>query len=114
MTMFVVRYFWGVSPHFSHTAVVFFGLACFGVWAVTTLPNDVGAAYVPILFCQLFGASSGFRPAADEGRFDALLVSGGGDTASRSRTGCFLLAPGYSPGRSCTWPRSEPWDRPWR
>ena len=78
MTMFIVRYFWGVSPHFSHTAVVFFGLACFGVWAVTTLPNDVGAAYVPILFCQLFGASSGFRPAADEGRFDALLVSGVG------------------------------------
>lgn len=78
MMGFVARYLWEVSPHFSHAVVVSSGLACFGFWVVRTLPSDVGAAYVPILFYQAFGASSGFRPMADRGTFDALLVSGAG------------------------------------
>ena len=78
MIRFVARYLWGVSPHFATAGMGAGCLALFGAWTVTAMPSDLGAAYVPLLFGQLFGASSGFRQAADAGHFDGVLVSGAG------------------------------------
>ena len=65
-----------VSPHHLHAVVVCTAVALFGIWTVVTLPRDIGAPYVLLLFCQLFAASSGFRPQADAGHYDAILVRG--------------------------------------
>ena len=59
MTGFVFRYLWCVSPHFSHATTIAVVLVCFGLWTLSAMPQDVGAPYLPILFCQLFAASSG-------------------------------------------------------
>ena len=82
------------SAHFANTAVVAGGLALFGVWVIRTMPEDVGAAYLPLLFGQFFGASSGFRQVADAGYFDGLLVSG----ATRGAIGATHLALSSAPG----------------
>ena len=94
MTMLVVRYLWSVFPHFSSVAVGASGLALFGGWAVKVMPGDFGAAYVPLLFGQLFGASCGFRQAADSGYLDRILVSG----ARRVAIGAVHLALSAGPG----------------
>lgn len=91
---FVGRYLWSVSPHFTSSTVLAGCLALFGVWAVKVLPEDVGAAYIPILFGQLFVASSGFRQAADAGHLDALFVSG----ADRILIGTVHFALSAGPG----------------
>ncbi len=71
-----LRVLWTVSPHHLQVVVVNAAVAAFGVWTVATLPDDIGAPYVLLLFCQLFAASSGFRPAADAGHYDTVLVGG--------------------------------------
>ena len=40
------------------------------------MPRDIGVPYALLFFCQLFAASSGFRPAANAGHFDPALVRG--------------------------------------
>ena len=75
-TAWTLRALWTVSPHHLQVIVVNAAVALFGIWTVVTLPRDIGAPYVLLLFCQLFGASSGFRPAADAGHYDAILVGG--------------------------------------
>ena len=72
----ICRVLWTVSPHFLHAVVVIGLVAVFGMWTVLKLPDDAGAPYVLLLFCQLFAASSGFRAAADTGHFDPILVGG--------------------------------------
>ena len=76
MTVFTVRLLWAVLPHFRQSAVVLVLAAAFGVWTVWVVPRDVGAPYALLFFCQLFAASSGFRPAANAGHFDGALVKG--------------------------------------
>lgn len=76
MTRFTMRLLWTVSPHFGQSAVVLALAAVFGVWNVWAVPRDVGAPYALLFFCQLFAASSGFRPAANAGYFDPALVRG--------------------------------------
>ena len=76
MTRLTLRLLWTVSPHFGQSAVVLALAALFGVWTVWTVPRDVGAPYALLFFCQLFAASSGFRPAANAGYFDPALVRG--------------------------------------
>lgn len=94
MTAFVARYLWVVSSHFGNAAAIAGGLALFGIWVVRTMPQDLGAGYIPILFGQLFAASSGFRQEADIGHFDALVASGVG----RARIGLMHLALSAGPG----------------
>ena len=76
MTVFTVRLLWAVVPHFRQSALVMAVAAAFGVWTVWVVPRDIGAPYALLFFCQLFAASSGFRPAANAGHFDAALVRG--------------------------------------
>ena len=98
MTGFVVRYLWRTSPHFAHSLLMATALGLFGVWMVGALAEDGGAPYVLILFGQLFASSSGFRPVADAGRFDALLVRG----ASRRRLAVTHWLLSAAPG-ICAW-----------
>ena len=76
MTIFTLKLLWAVSPHFRQSAVVLALAAAFGVWTAWAVPRDVGAPYALLFFCQLFAASSGFRPAANAGHFDPALVRG--------------------------------------
>jgi hypothetical protein len=78
MSASAIRYLWVTSPHFRHAGVLVFGLTLFAGWVLHLQPLDVGAPYLPLLFGQLFAASSGFRQAAEAGHLDALLVSGAG------------------------------------
>ena len=94
MTGFVLRYLWAVSHHFSHTTFVFVALTTFGLWAVLVVPEGVGAPFVPLLLCQMFAASSGFRQSADLGELDALLVDG----PSRPQIACLHWLASAGPG----------------
>lgn len=76
MTVFTLKLLWTVSPHFRQSGVVLALAAAFGVWSVSVVPGDIGAPYALLLFCQLFAASSGFRPAANAGYYDLALVRG--------------------------------------
>ena len=76
MSLFIIRYLWTVSHHFGYSVAGFVLLGAFAIWALDAMPADRGAPFVPIMLLQMFAASSGFRQAADEGRFDVLLTSG--------------------------------------
>ena len=76
MTVFTLKLLWTVTPHFRQSVIVLALAATFGVWSVCVAPGDIGAPYALLLFCQLFAASSGFRPAANAGYFDLALVRG--------------------------------------
>ena len=76
MTIFTLRLLWAVLPHFRQSAVVVALAGVFGVWTAWVVPRDIGAPYALLFFCQLFAASSGFRPAANAGHFDPVLVRG--------------------------------------
>ena len=96
MTRRTLGYLWMSIDHFRQTAVIMGLLTAFGIWAITALPADRGAPYVPILFVQFFGASSGLRLESSLGQFDRLLVDG----ASRRELGlchyALSIAPGWS------------------
>ena len=94
MTRFVLCYFWTVSHHFSYATIVLMALATFGLWAVLVVPEGVGAPFVPLLLCQMFAASSGFRQSADLGELDALLVDG----PSRPLVACLHWLASAGPG----------------
>ena len=74
--IFILCYLWTVTHHFAYAVAGFVFLGVFAVWALKAMPADPGAPFVPLMLLQMFAASSGFRQAADEGRFDVLLTSG--------------------------------------
>ena len=94
MTRHAIGYLWMSVDHFRRTSALMGALAAFGVWMVVALPVDHTAPYVPILFCQLFGASTGFRELANLGQFDRLLVDGTG----RGRLGLCHYVLSTAPG----------------
>ena len=96
MTRRALGYLWMSIDHFRQTAVIMGLLTAFGIWAITALPADRGAPYVPILFVQFFGASSGLRLESSLGQFDRLLVDG----ASRRELGLYHYALSIAPGWS--------------